>query len=207
MITKIRRLYNTVDHFFDQHAISQEIRFSQETGDEKQPKTARQALAVIIPVVKKLDRQARLKLIVSQHGIDSNGTSTHWEFFFDLVRRQAKLVGEWVLVWDNTMDNYESSRLEVVARPFPPADSPIRQLVQEGHLLHRQLAGMWRQEQERHPDLPQRFRDTNVAIADFLRQGLDVTLTDFSLCTGQSPEGRLCWMARTSHETYYVAFA
>lgn len=207
MITKFRRLYNALDCFFDRQAISQEIRFSQDAGDEKQPKTARQALEVVLPAAKKFDRQARLKLIVSQQGIDSNGTSAHWEFFFDLVSHRAKLVGEWVLTWDNKADNYGPSRLEVTVRPFPPADSPIRQLVREGHLLHRQLAGMWRQAQERLPDVPRRFRDTNVVLADFSQQGLDLTLAEFSLCTGQTPEGRLCWMAQTRYDTYYAALA
>lgn len=206
MITKFRRFYNVVDSFFDRHTISQEMSVSQDAGAKKQPQPARQTLAMILPIVKEFDRQARLKSIVSQQGVDSGGTSVHWEFFFDLGRRQAKLVGEWILAWDDRLDNYGPARLEVTVQPFPPPGSPISQLVREGHLLHRQLAGMWRREQERYPDLPYEFHDTDVILADFSRQGLDVTLTEFSLRTGQSPEGHLCWIAQTRYETYYAVF-
>ena len=207
MITRFRRLYNAVDRFFDYRTISQELRFSREAGEKKQRRTARQALEVILPAAKEFDRQARLKAIVSQQGIDRNGTSAHWEFFFDLVSRRAKLAGEWVLTWDTGADTYGPARIDVVVQPFPPAGSPLRQLVREGHLLQRQLAGMWRQERKRRPDLPDRFRDTDVVLADLARQGLDVTLVEFSLSTGLSPEGRLCWLAQTRDDTYYTPLA
>ena len=85
-------------------------------------------------------------------------------------------------------------------------DSRLRQLVRDGHLLHEQLIVMWRQEYKRLPNLPSRFRDSDAALADFTQQGLDVTLTEFSLSTGQSPEGSLCWVAQTRNEKYYTAF-
>lgn len=207
MITRFRRLYNAVDGLFDYRAISQEISFSREAGAEKQGRTAGQALAVILPVAREFDRQARLKAIISQQGIDRNGTSAHWEFFFDLVNRRATLAGEWLLTGDTGADAYRPARIDVIVRPFPPADSPLRQLVREGHLLRRQLASLWRQERKRRPDLPHRFRDTDVVPADLARQGLDLTLVEFSLSTGLSPEGRLCWLAQTRHDTYYVPFA
>jgi len=207
MISKFRSLYNKIDRLFDPYAITQETNISRDFGMDKQPKTAKQALQMILPTVRKFDQKACLKSIVSQHGIDLHGTSAHWEFFFDLDRRKAKLTGEWALVWDDNADNYASSHIEVIVRPFPPADSPLRHMVQEGHLLYRQLAGMWKQERERRLDLPGRFRDTDVALADFSQQGLDVTLTEFSLSTGYSPDGRLCWIAQTRYKTYYVAFA
>jgi hypothetical protein len=79
-------------------------------------------------------------------------------------------------------------------------------MVKEGKLLHRQMAGMWKQECRRRPNLPHEFRDTDVILAEFIEQGLDVSQTEFSLTTGQSPEDRLCWVAQTRRENYYAAF-
>lgn len=204
MITRFRRFYNAVERCFDRRAFCQEMRFSREAGDEKQPKTARQAWEAILPVVRQYDRKVALKRIVSQGGIDGKGASSHWEFFFDLVIRRAKLSCEWVLDWDNLIDDYRSSHIEIAISPFPSENSPVRQLVRDGHLLYPQLSGLWIQERKRLPDLPYRFRDTQGVAADLLAQGLDLTTTEFSLSTGQSPQGRLCWMAQTRKDTYYV---
>jgi hypothetical protein len=51
-----------------------------------------------------------------------------------------------------------------------------------------------------------KFRDTDVAAADFIKQGLDVTQMEFSLHTGQEPGGGMRWIAQTRRDTYYAAF-
>ena len=206
MIVKIRRLYNTVESFFDRLAISQELHYSQPAGKDLQSRTAGQAFKSILPVARKLDRLARLNMVISQQGIDQRGVSPHWEFFFSLPNRRAKLICEWVQPWDETEDNYSAPYIKATVTPFPPMDSRLRQLVRDGHLLHQQLIVMWRQEYKRLPNLPPHFRDSDAALVDFTRQGLDVTLTEFSMSTGQSPEGRLCWVAQTRNEKYYTAF-
>jgi hypothetical protein len=68
------------------------------------------------------------------------------------------------------------------------------------------MAGLWLQECSRHPALPTQFRDTDSALADFIRQGLDVTTSAWSLTTGQSPQGRLAWLAQTRITTFYSPF-
>ena len=206
MITKIRSLYNAIESFFDRLAISRELRFSLPVKSDRQPRTAGQAYKCVLPTAKKLDRLARLNMIVSQQGVDLKGMSPQWEFFFSLPNRRAKLICEWVQPWDEAEDNYSAPRIEATVTPFPPMDSRLRQLVRDGHLLHEQLIVMWRQEYKRLPNLPSRFRDSDAALADFTQQGLDVTLTEFSLSTGQSPEGSLCWVAQTRNEKYYTAF-
>ena len=40
---------------------------------------------------------------------------------------------------------------------------------------------MWKQERKRRPDLPIKFRDSKLVLADFVRQGLDATQDEFSL--------------------------
>jgi hypothetical protein len=205
MSDTLRRIYNAVDLIFDRGAISKELHFSRNEGESRNPKTALQAFKSIQPFVLELDRQARLKMIVSQQGVNVNGTSLHWEFFFDLVQRRAQLVCDWVLPWDEAMDDYGTVSIEFVVKPFPTENSPIRQMVRDGKLLHQQMIGMWKQEYRRRPNLPDKFRDTDAALADFVQQGLNINKAEFSLSTGQSPEGRLCWIAQTKRDSYFAA--
>lgn len=165
-----------------------------------------QAYKSIQPIAQKLDRQAHLRSISSQEGLDKDGASSHWEFFFDLPQRRARLICDWFLPWNEATDNFGPATIEVVVNPFPPLDSPLRQLVKEGKLLHRQLIGLWKQECRRSSYLPSRFRDTDTVVAEFRQQGLDVTQVEFSLHTGQSPEGRPSWIAQTRRDRYYAAF-
>ena len=202
----LRRLYNQVDQFFDRRAITKALRYTRPGGTGRVPITAGQAYQVVRPLAQELDRQARLKLIVSQPGVQTDGRSTHWELFFDLTQRRAKAVCEWVLPRDKAMHAYQPSQITIAVTPFPPENSPIRQAVRDGKLLHQQMIGMWRQECRRQPDLPTPFRDSDLAMADFLRQGLDPGQDEFSLSTGISPQGALSWMAQTRHRTYYFAF-
>jgi hypothetical protein len=202
----IRRIYNSVDQLFDVWAMKQEVTYSRDVEVSRLPITAWQAFQLVRPAVRELDWQYQLKMITSQQGLTSNGTSAHWEFFFDLIRRRAEVVCEWVLPWDEALDNYGQARARLAATPFPAVNSPIRSAVREGKLLHQQMIAMWRQECERRPTLPTQFRDTDVALADFTRQGLDISQAEFSLYTGQSPQGRLSWIAQTRDTAYYSPF-
>jgi hypothetical protein len=207
MIDNFRKFYNSVDRFFDRRAISEKIQFSREIPGDDQPKTAGRAFAQIVPMVRKFDRKAQLKLIVSQQGVDAHGTGTHWEFFFDLPGLRAQLACEWKLTRDEKADGYEMAHVTITVNPFPPADSLIRQMVRNGQLLQRQLIGMWQQEMKRTPALSHRFRDSDLAMADFSKQGLDPSVVEFSLRTGRSPEGHLSWIAQTRDRSYFSAFA
>jgi hypothetical protein len=202
----LRRLYNKVDIQFDRQAITRQLRFSREIGGTGRPVTARVAFQSVQPIARQLDRQARLKSIVSQQGLNQDGASAHWEFFFDLSQRRTKLVCEWVLTWDEVRDAYGPATNENIAIPFPPPDSPLHQMVKEGKLLHRQLIGLWKQECRRTSYLPNKFRNTDEVSAEFSRQGLDLVKVEFSLSTGLSPEGHLSWIANSRRQQFFVAF-
>lgn len=75
-----------------------------------------------------------------------------------------------------------------------------------GVMLHRQLYGLWQQERRRRPDRPMHFLDSDAALSEFTRQGLDITRDEFSLSTGQSPEGCICWIAQARQKVYYAPF-
>lgn len=204
MTTRLRQLYNTADRFFDRRSITEDIGLTRPAGELRQPQTARQAWEKVRPVAREFDRRARLKMVVSQPGLDHRGASHHWEFFFDLPGRQAKLVGEWRLSWDEAGD-HGPAVIEITVQPFPPADSQLRKLVQAGHLLYRQLGGLWRQEMKRRPDLPEDFRDSDIVLEDLIGQGLDTANQEFSLSTGLAPNGRLCWIAQARRRTFYTS--
>ena len=203
----LRRIYNTIDSFFDRSGITQDIHFTRDGGESRQAITAMQAFSEVKPLVLELDRQAQLKMIVSQSGLNNDGTSPRWEFFFDLPHRRAQATCDWSLPWDDATDSYGSPKIEVTVKPFPPADSPIRKMVKEGKLLRQQMVGMWEQERKRRPNLHHNFRDSHIVLSEFIKQGLDPTQTEFSLSTGQSPEGKVSWTAQTRDKIYYAAFA
>jgi hypothetical protein len=204
MSDTLRRLYNSVDLFFDRRALTQELRFSQDLGDTNEPKTARYAFQFARQAAVTLDPEASLKLIVSPDGIGADGTSARWEFFFDLPARRAKLECDWFLPWEVETDRFGMAQLEVVARPFPPLSSPLRQMVKDGKLLHRKLIGFWKKEYRRSPELPLPFRDSDEAMAELRRQGLDPAEVEFSLGTDQSPAGKLSWVAQTRDHEFFV---
>jgi hypothetical protein len=79
-------------------------------------------------------------------------------------------------------------------------------MVKEGTLLHPQLAKMWKEECARRPELPTPFRDTDLALADLIQQGLDPAVMEFSLHAEVSPKGQPTWIAQTRDKTFYCPF-
>jgi hypothetical protein len=201
----VRRLYNRIDRFFDRQSLTQELRSSRELKEGNNPQTARPVFERVWQAAQELDRKACLKMIVSPGGVDQAGASARWEFFFDLPRRRAKLECNWFLPWVTERDSFGSAHLELIARPFPPVNSPLRQMVNEGTLLYRQLAGFWEEERRRSPDLPLHFRNSDEVIVALIQQGLNLLEDEFSLGTGQSPQGSLAWVAQTRGRDFYTA--
>lgn len=115
MLEPLRRLYNTVDRFFDRRALTQELHFSRDLKESNQV-TARHAFQVALQAAQQLDRGACLKLIAG-HAVNHDGTSSRWEFFFDLPARRAKLACDWALTWDAAADDFGPARLEIMALP------------------------------------------------------------------------------------------
>ena len=205
MSDSLRRIYNSIDSLFDRNAITEDLHFTKDDLQSNSAETALQAFEKVQAFARELDKQASLKMIVSQTGIDSQGKSVRWEFFFDLINKRAQMVCDWKLFWDETLDNYTSAKMESKVTPFPPLNSPLRQMVKEGKLLNQQLAGMWKQEMKRRPNLPNTFRDTNLIVKDFAQQGLDISQTEFSLSTKQVND-KIFWLAQTRDKTFYAEF-
>jgi hypothetical protein len=182
------------------------VRLARSLGPLNTPATAYQAFAMVLPVVREVDLDARLKRITASENLDAQGRASRWEFFFDLPSRRAKLQCDWLLPWDEQTDDFAHARLEGMVRPFPPTDSVFYVMVAEGKLLHRQIVGLWNQEYQRSPNLPFHFRDSDEVIAELARQGLDISGSDFSLTTeavhGQPPN----WVAQTRSQTWRTRF-
>ncbi len=178
----LRRLYNIVDRFLDRHSLAETIQRSRSGGEKYNPITASEALSLCVPLVREIERGACLKLIVSPDGsIQRDGRSARWEFFFDLPQRRAKILCVWHLLWNEEKDDFGEAQIDITVNPFPPPNSPPRQMVKEGKLLYRQLIGMWRKEQNRRDILPDSFRDSDEVIVEFARKGLDLSEKEITL--------------------------
>lgn len=202
MSDRYRQIYNSIERALDFRELRQEKRLLHERGAPGQRLTASRALSLVLPPVRRIDRDAMLKMIAAPDGTGVDGTSGRWEFSFDLPRRRAKVGAAWFLQWDDELDEYGSARIEVVARPFPPMDSVIRTMVDEGKLIYPQLKAFWRKERRRVPDLRRSFRDSDVAIADLIRQGLSPEEVEFSLATRAASDQAPVWVAQTRTEEF-----
>jgi len=205
-VQTLRRIFNKIDALFDRGAITHELHYSRGGKEPGRLLTARQAYMIIQPAAREFDTQARLKAIAAPQGAGVDGAGSHWEFFFDLPRRRAQLGCTWSLAWDEAADAWGPARIEINARPFPAEGGPIRQLVADGSLLHRQLYGLWEQERTRRADLPDTFRDTPAVMAELTRQGLDLAQDEFSLNTEPAAAGRTVWTARSRQKTWSTDF-
>lgn len=206
MADLLRHIYNKIDSLFDRKAITDEVTKKISIVNYITPQTALKAYENVIKYVYEFDKQSKLKMIVSPEGIDQKGASPQWEFFFDLAKLRAKMVCVWKLEWDNLKDDYTRAVIQLSIKPFPLIDSPVRQMVKEGNLLHKQMIGMWYQELKRTPALSNKFIDTDIALDDFIKKGLDIAQDEFSLSTGKNPNGKTCWIAQTRNKNYYSNF-
>lgn len=193
----LRRVYNAVEAFFDRQASLTEARLERPGGSQNKPLTARAAFAICLPLAKEFDRGARLKLIVAPDGaIEPDGASMRWEFFFDLPKRRGQMNCTWFLTWDESADDFGASRIEATVKPFPPEDSLLRRMVKDGQLLYSQLKGLWREERQRKPDLPHRFRDSDEVMQEFAHKGLDLSHTEVTLVAECKQGERPLWVAQ-----------
>ncbi|MDJ0832539.1 MAG: hypothetical protein QNJ69_03390 [Gammaproteobacteria bacterium] len=204
MIKDIRRLYNKLGQAFDRQSLVSEEKSVHQLEDINDPLSAGQAFALVLPFARKLDRNPRLKLITAADGINIDGKASRWEFFFDLPGRRAKLECDWLLTWDDSADAFQGAQIEVRVQPFPPADNKLRQMVDQGGLLYQQLEGLWKQERKRTPDLPDKFRDSDIVIGELITQNKNLLDQELSLATGLNPQGRPCWLAQSRSDTFHL---
>lgn len=209
MRESLRKVFNSVDALFDLRTLREARRFSLSAGKVREGQTARYAFERAHPVALEQDREARLKMVVSQagaDGINGQGRSSSWEFFYDLPRIRAHLILTWFLPWNEAADDYDPARLDVDLKPFLSPDGLITRMIHEGKLLYRQVEGLWQEEMRKVSYLPTEFRDSDWAVADFIEQGLDVTLDEFTMTSGHSAEGRPIWIAQARQKNYSTAF-
>ena len=204
---QLRRLYNVIDALFDRASLTENQQFTKTTYSGNIPVTAGQAFNECKKIVMDFDRKACLMLIVSPDGaIRSDGTSSRWEFFFDLPRRRAKMVIIWSLPWSDKSDDFAQAKIDVTVNPFPPPDSVQRQLVKEGKLLRKQLIGMWHKEHSRKPSLPHRFRDSDAVMMELARKGLDISQDEVTLKAENVTNKGPSWDAQSRSKSYQVSF-
>lgn len=204
MSDRLRRIYNQIDRAFDRSALTEvaEARFPI-TGLQD-PLTCRHALEEVLPKARTFDGSAVLKMAASEPGLQPGGLSFMWEFFFDLPKRRAKLACQLKIGDGPSTTREPGDALYFRATPFPAVNSPFRAMATEGKLLHRQLIGQWNAERRRTPDMPARFRDSDVVYEHLLRAGLDPQMDEHSFSSGVREDGRLGWQAQTRRQTFWV---
>ena len=204
MIRVLRMIANAISETFDRRALRQEFRFTREDKNRVQ---SHQTAGAVVQEVKRIagryDGKARLKMIVSAHPIRSDGTSSRWEFFFDLPTRRAKLQCGWFLALDETGEVSGPACVEIAARQFPKQGSAARHMVEEGKLHYRNFKKLWKKELTRHPDLPDNFTDSDEAIRKMADEGLVVKGMEFTFSSAVSKDG-FCWIAQTQDRSYQV---
>lgn len=205
-VNRLRRYYNRLDRWLDRSSLLEERRERIDLGASAEPATARQAFGFVRPVVLRMDRSASLKLITGSENLDASGQASRWEFFFDLPKRRAKAAVEWVLPWDERADSYGSPHVEAVFRPFQAPENVLYGMIDEGRLLYRQLNGHWRDEMQKTPALPQRFRDSDAVMREFAERGLDASRDEVTLAARGVSDSEVVWTAQTRHSTYRTSF-
>jgi len=203
----LRCFYNSVEAFFDRHSLLEEVYLSRTIESQNKPVTARKAFLPCLSIAREFDRGAQLKLIVCPNdNIEQNGTSRQWEFFYDLPKLHAKMNCVWLLTWNEDADSFDTIDIEVVTRPFPPHDSPLRKLVKEGKILYRQLIGMWDAEYKRMANLPHHFRDSDDVMREFTQKGLNLTETKVTLIAEGNKGKQPIWKADTGETPFSTRF-
>lgn len=203
---QLRRYFNRMDRWLDRSSLAEERREQIDLEAPPEPVTARKAFGYVWPVVRRIDRTARLKLISGSENLHPSGTTSRWAFLFDLPKRRAKAALDWVLPWDEDSDAYGSPRIEGVIRPFPAPGSLLHRMIDEGRVLYRQLNGPWRDEMNRTPVLPNSFKDSDAVIRECTERGLDLGRDETTLVAKGVSAAELVWEAQTRHETYQTSF-
>jgi hypothetical protein len=108
-------------------------------------------------------------------------------------------LAEWLLPWDEAADDYAAARLDCVVRPLLASGSPLGK-AQQDRLARHDLIRMWQEVLSCRPDLPIRFRDSDAALADFLKHGLDLGQEEFSLSAGILQHTSPRWMAHARRQ-------
>ena len=204
----MRRLVNRIDHLLDLRSLRAEDRKTLPAPSIAGPCTVRAAFDPALRHARRHDRGAQLKRIVSPNGLFPNGTSDRWEFLFHLPSRRgiANIELQILEVEDSGWSPEHTATWSVWVRPFPTREAALYRMMQEGKLLYRQFEGHWRQEMRRSPPLPWSFRDSDEALQDFVVQGLDPTIHEFSFASRLGAGGHPVWAAHGRHEEWETPF-
>lgn len=205
MIRTLRKFCNVFARFADRRALKIDVRFTREDRSRVQShQTAGSVMGQVLQIAHRFDAGAKLRMIVSAHPIRADGTSSRWEFFFDLPRRRAKLECGWFLALDETGEVSGPACIEVVSRQFPKRGGTVQQLVSDGKLRYGHLKKLWRKELRRRSDLPEQFVDTDQAIQMMKKDGLDVSSMEFTFSSEQTGGDLFCWVAQTGERSFQV---
>ena len=145
--------------------------------------TAHQAWAVVAPIAKAMDRQARLTLISSGLDMSDKGRSLSWDFIFFLPARNLTVM----------------LSLEPDPQSADVDHSPC--------ILTQRINQAFAIDASR-PAFPDRFRDSPDVVAEFSASGVDFLFgpTDMKLEGRILPSGEAVWITYYWDREYSTSF-
>jgi len=145
--------------------------------------TAHQAWAAVAPIVKAMDRQARLTLITSGLDMSDKGCSLTWEFIFFLPEPNVSVM----------------LSLEPDPQSADVDSSPciLTQRINQASTIDASR-----------PAFPDRFRDSPDVVAEFSANGVDFVAgpSDMKLEGRVLPSGEAVWVAYYWDKEYSTSF-
>lgn len=198
----LRRIFNSVDKLFHSKVLQEEVRFTRSGLTTSGALTMGAVYALCQNIAEEFEWRPSLTMIAAPEGTDRMGMAHRWEFFFNLTKKRAKLECTWTMKEDGA-----EAQIEVCARPFPPADSPLHQQVAQGQLLLRQVIGLWKQECRNQPPLPKHFNNSDTALIKFVQQGFDPATDEFSLTAKTTEADGACWILQTRDKMLQIPYA
>ncbi|MCP9927493.1 hypothetical protein [Cyanobium sp. CH-040] len=145
--------------------------------------TAHQAWATAAPIVKAMDRQARLTFIASGLDLNEKGCSLSWEFIFILPERNVNVVLS--LEPDPQSEDVDGSPCILIQRINQAAAIDASR-----------------------PTLPDGFRDSPDVVAEFIAHGVDFVAgpSDIKLEGRVLPSGEAVWVTYYWDQEYSTSF-
>ena len=196
-------------HLFGPRPIAEESDRTVELPGVAGPLTAREALAAILPAVRRVDRVFVFRLVTSGEDIDHRGRATVWEFCFDFPRRNG--LGIFEVKPCDVEEEPGPCCLRAVVRPKHRETGIAARLVER--LEHDRAAlaylrRVWREADARGPALPLDFRDSPQAVRALAEQGADWISGDTSMTLASKalPGGELVWSTAMYGEEFQTPF-
>jgi hypothetical protein len=195
---------------FGPRPITEEVRTEEKLPGLSGPSTAREALAAIMPAVRKIDSDHKFSLVASGEDIDQQGYAFLWEFFFHFPRRQARGIFSVQPTDVAAMDKGCDLCLKVDLKPiYTGTAAQVRKRLKDDRDAIAYLRKIWDESEQEKQALPLTFRDSPEAVRSLAEQGVNWSAGDTSLTLSSKvlPSGEIVWCTYSYGKEFHTPFA